>query len=34
MLTLIEEEQKERDEFNAILACDSDVSDLTQHGAR
>jgi hypothetical protein len=31
MLALIEEEQKERDEFNAILAGDS---GLAQHGAR
>lgn len=34
LLALIEEEQRERDEFNAILACDSDVSDFPQHGAR
>jgi uncharacterized phage-associated protein len=31
MLALIEEEQRERDEFNAILACDSEP---LSHGAR
>jgi uncharacterized phage-associated protein len=31
MLALIEEEQKERDEFNAVLACDG---GLALHGAR
>ncbi len=34
MLSLILEEQRERDEFSAILACDSDAIEFTSHGAR